>query len=90
MRFLFSLTILTVVTSGYAQTPIDQARNLPVGTSATVSGIVTNGSEFGSIRYVQDATGGLALFPGTGSTGGFSPTEGRDITITGTVNDDYD
>lgn len=87
MRILLSLTILSIVTSGYAQTPIDQARNLPVGTSVTVRGIVTNGSEFGSIRYVQDATGGLALFPGTGSIGGFSPAPGTDITVTGTVKD---
>ena len=85
MRFLFSLTILAAITSGYAQTPIDQARNLPVGTSVTVSGIVTNGSEFGSIRYVQDGTGGLALFPGSGSVGGFSPAPGSAITVTGTV-----
>ena len=85
MRFLFSLTILAAVTSAYAQTPIDQARQLPVGTSVTVSGIITNGAEFGSIRYVQDGTGGLALFPGSGSVGGFSPARGSAVTVTGIV-----
>lgn len=66
-----------------AQTPIAEARDLPVGATVTVRGIVTNGSELGSIRYMQDATGGIAVFPGPGSAMGFSPQRGTDITVTG-------
>jgi phosphatidylserine/phosphatidylglycerophosphate/cardiolipin synthase-like enzyme len=66
-----------------AQTPIAQARDLAVGTVVTVRGIVTNGSELGGIRYMQDGTGGIAAFPGTGSTSGFSPQRGTDISVTG-------
>ncbi|MEX1132678.1 MAG: phospholipase D-like domain-containing protein [Flavobacteriales bacterium] len=66
-----------------AQIPIAQARDLTIGTTVTVRGIVTNGSELGGIRYMQDGTGGIAVFPGTGSTSGFSPTRGTDISVTG-------
>ncbi|MDX9749834.1 MAG: phospholipase D-like domain-containing protein [Flavobacteriales bacterium] len=68
-----------------AQTPIADARLLPTGTTVTVRGIVTNGGELGGIRYVQDATGGIALFPGAGSQGGFAPPRGADVTATGVL-----
>lgn len=68
-----------------AQTPITDARQLAVGTSVTVRGIVTNGGELGGLRFVQDATGGVALFPGTGSASGFAPPRGADLSVTGTV-----
>ncbi len=42
---------------------ISAARALSVGTSFTVRGMVTHGSELGvAIRYFQDATGGLAAY----------------------------
>ncbi len=66
-----------------AQIPIAEARQQPVGSVVTVSGIVTNGPEFGTIRYMQDGTAGIAAFPGTGSAGGFSPSPGANITVTG-------
>lgn len=69
----------------HAQTPIAAARDLAVGTVVTVRGLVTNGSELGGIRYMQDGTGGIAVFPGTGSTSGFSPLRGTDLTVTGTI-----
>jgi phosphatidylserine/phosphatidylglycerophosphate/cardiolipin synthase-like enzyme len=67
----------------HAQTPIAQARDLSIGTVVTVRGLITNGSELGGIRYMQDGTGGIAVFPGTGSTSGFSPQRGTDISVTG-------
>jgi phosphatidylserine/phosphatidylglycerophosphate/cardiolipin synthase-like enzyme len=67
----------------HAQTPIAQARDLSIGTVVTVRGLITNGSELGGIRYMQDVTGGIAVFPGTGSTSGFTPQRGTDITVTG-------
>ena len=69
-----------------AQTIAD-ARNATVGSSVTISGIVTSGPSLGSVRYVQDATGGIAAFPGSGSTPGFAPALGDAITLTGTLTD---
>ncbi|MEY3445043.1 MAG: hypothetical protein RLZZ519_3324 [Bacteroidota bacterium] len=44
-----------------AQT-IATVRTASIGSTVTVRGIVTNGSELGSIRYVQDGTAGIALY----------------------------
>jgi len=68
-----------------AQIPIAQARDLPPGTVVTVRGIVLNGGELGSIRYVQDSTAGIAVFPGSSSAPGFTPARGTDITVTGAL-----
>ncbi|MBK9058752.1 MAG: hypothetical protein IPL81_02310 [Flavobacteriales bacterium] len=67
-----------------AQT-IDDARNTAIGSSVTISGIVTSGPSLGGVRYVQDASGGIAAFPGSGSVPGFSPDMGDAITLTGTL-----
>jgi phosphatidylserine/phosphatidylglycerophosphate/cardiolipin synthase-like enzyme len=58
LNLLFALTIQAQVT------PISAARLRDTGTIVTVSGIITNGSELGAIRYFQDKTGGLAAFGG--------------------------
>ncbi len=84
MRQSLPLFVLFVHAAA-AQTPLGEARQLPLGSPVTVRGIVTNGNELGGIRYVQDATGGIALFPGTGSQGGFSPQRGADVTATGVL-----
>ncbi len=61
-----------------------QARTRPAGTTVTVRGIVTNGAELGKIRFLQDGTAGLAVFPGTGSAPGFDAvTTGDSVEITG-------
>lgn len=85
MRIPIALLLLALCATGTAQIPITNARDLPVGTAVTVRGIVLNGSELGGIRYVQDATGGIAAFPGTGSIGGFNPPRGADVTVGGTL-----
>jgi phosphatidylserine/phosphatidylglycerophosphate/cardiolipin synthase-like enzyme len=41
---------------------IDVARGLPLETEVTVTGVVTNGSELGIIRYFQDGTGALSAY----------------------------
>ena len=69
-----------------AQISIDSARSLPIGSLVTVSGIVTNGSELGAIRYVQDPTGAIPAYPGTGSVP-FSANRGDSITVSGTLKD---
>lgn len=79
------LPLLSVLCFGplAAQSTIAEARQLPIGSTVTVSGVVTTGAELGSVRYFQDATAGIAAFPGTGSVGGFNPQPGHQITITG-------
>jgi phosphatidylserine/phosphatidylglycerophosphate/cardiolipin synthase-like enzyme len=76
MRFI-STVLLTVAfaTMAFAQTPITiaAAHTAGAGATVTVEGIVTNGNELGTaIRYIQDATGGIALYSGTGSQAGFA------------------
>jgi phosphatidylserine/phosphatidylglycerophosphate/cardiolipin synthase-like enzyme len=87
MHRLFTALFAAVVigiSPGSAQT-VDDARNSAIGSSVTVTGIVTSGASLGNVRYVQDATGGIALFPGSGSAPGFNPQPGDAITATGTL-----
>ena len=78
-----ALSVLCAGTSP-AQSVAD-ARNAAIGSSVTIFGIVTSGPSLGGVRYVQDATGGIAAFPGSGSVPGFSPSPGDAITLTGTL-----
>lgn len=48
----------------FAQTDIADARTFGLGQTVTVSGVATNGSELGSIRYMQDGTAGIAGYGG--------------------------
>lgn len=66
-----------------AQADIAAARQLGVGATVTVSGIVTNGSELGVIRYLQDNTAGLAAY----DTQLAGLTRGDSVTITGVLTD---
>lgn len=63
---------------------ISAARLLPVGSTVTISGIVLNGPELGTIRYVQDGTGGIGVYSAMLSTS----VKGDLVTVTGTT-DDY-
>ena len=69
--------------------PISQARALPTGSAVTVRGIVTNGSELGKIRFLQDGTAGIAAYPGSGSAAGFEAAvgPGDSVEVTGTLVD---
>ncbi|HOW30980.1 MAG TPA: phospholipase D-like domain-containing protein [Bacteroidales bacterium] len=69
----------------FGQTNIADARQEPTGSTVTVSGIVTSGSELGTIRYMQDSTAGIAVY---GSSLG-SIVPGQNITVTGTLKDYY-
>lgn len=63
---------------------ISAARSAPIGSTVTVSGIITNGSELGVIRYLQDNTAGIAAYGGTASVAGFTAaTKGDSVSITG-------
>ena len=59
---LFSLFTCSFGTM--AQTDILDSRSYGIGQTVTVSGVVTNGSELGSIRYMQDGTAGIAGYGG--------------------------
>lgn len=84
LRFTFPFLVL-LLTSPFAwsQTPIAQARLQPLGTSVTISGIVTNGNELGIIRYMQDNSAGMALYDLTLP----ALDRGDSITVTGVLDD---
>lgn len=82
MKSIFTLLILFFVLKLSAQQNISDARR-NLGMEVTVSGIVTNGSEFGIIRYFQDETAGLAAY-GDNVEG---IKRGDSVTITGTLKD---
>ncbi|KAA3623270.1 MAG: hypothetical protein DWQ02_24760, partial [Bacteroidetes bacterium] len=86
MNKLFFLALaLFFSISVFAQIDISEARGMSEGTTVTVEGIVTNGSSLGIIRYIQDETGGIPAYPGSGSAAGFpdNVTIGDHVTVTG-------
>ena len=81
---LFAFAAVFSLTKTNAQTPITcaAAHTQQTGT-ATVTGIILNGSELGTTtRYIQDATGGLALYSGTALSG---VNRGDSIKVSGTL-----
>jgi phosphatidylserine/phosphatidylglycerophosphate/cardiolipin synthase-like enzyme len=79
---LFTLLLLFgIFTFGFAQNTILEARGMAIGTTVTVKGIATNGSEMDPIRYFQDATAGIAAY-GSKVTG---VQRGDSITVTGVL-----
>ena len=79
---LIIATIFSVV--GFAQTDIATARTQGVGATVTITGIVTNGDELGPIRYIEDATAGLALYDPTILIG---VVRGDEVTVSGILVD---
>jgi phosphatidylserine/phosphatidylglycerophosphate/cardiolipin synthase-like enzyme len=66
-----------------AQTSILDARtNYNVGDIVTVTGIVTSDANLGSVRYLQDETAGIALYPGGDWSGWPDPQPGDELTMT--------
>ena len=78
---ILALVFLGIATLTNAQTTILEARGKGLGTVVTVKGIVTNGAEFGSIRYLQDNTAGIAAY----GTLVNAVNRGDSITVTGTL-----
>ena len=79
---ILSALAFFVVFNGKAQT-ISQVRNLGIGQTVTVTGVATNGSELGNIRYIQDGTAGIACYGSSLS----SVQRGDSITATGVLFD---
>jgi phosphatidylserine/phosphatidylglycerophosphate/cardiolipin synthase-like enzyme len=83
---LLFILILLGNPSGAQVISISDARNMPLGSTVTVSGIVTGGPEMGIIRYFQDNTAGLAAYD-SGNPALAALNQGDSITITGVLFD---
>ncbi|MDX8338528.1 phospholipase D-like domain-containing protein [Draconibacterium sp. IB214405] len=70
----------------FAQTSISEARQKAVGSTVTVSGVVSNGAELGTIRYIQDNTGGIGLYDYSALD---NILRGDSITVTGELDSYY-
>lgn len=80
-RLLTFIVLAFLAISAYPQAvDIADARNESTGTTVTVSGIVTNGSELGTIRYMQDETAGIAIY---NSDFAQDIARGDSVTVTG-------
>lgn len=88
-HYILSFLAVMLQAPAFAQMDIASARQQSLGSTVTISGIVTNGAELGNIRYIQDATAGLPAFPGSGSVPGFAATviRGDSISVTGILVD---
>jgi len=73
----------------FAQTDIQDARsNYNVGDIVTITGIITSGADLGSVRYIQDMSAGIALYPGGDWTDwAAEPNPGDEVTITGEISE---
>lgn len=84
-KLLFlACTLCATVTSVNSQTAA-AARAAGVGANVSVRGVAINGPELGIIRYVQDATGGVAAYGGNLS----SINLGDSIVVSGTLTEYY-
>ena len=59
---LLTLFLASICSQVFSQATIAAARAMPEGSTITVRGLVTNGAEFGIIRYFQDGTAGIAAY----------------------------
>ncbi len=88
---LFSLTLAFVAilssTVLSAQSDIlDVRTNYNIGQTVTITGIVTSGADLGSVRYIQDSSAGIALYPGNDwSAWSAEPNPGDEVTVTGEI-----
>lgn len=77
-RIRITLASALLALSASAQSNIADARTYAIGQTVTITGVAMNGSELGSIRYIQDATAGLAAFNGLSGI-----NRGDSVTVTG-------
>lgn len=84
MRILLFLAVILLGQHLFAQSTIADARNAKIGELVTVSGIVTNGEELGTIKYLQDTSAAIALY----DTKLAQVKRGDSISVTGEL-DDY-
>ena len=84
-----TLLVLTTFVATYisAQTDIQDLRsNYNVGDIVTLTGIITSSENLGSVRYIQDDSAGIALYPGADwSAWAAEPNPGDEVTVTGEI-----
>jgi len=85
-KLLFSTILIIIIasTNVFAQISIADARAQGVGATVTVTGVITNGGELGTIRYLQDSTGGIAAYSYTMAP---NVNRGDEVTVTGVLKD---
>ena len=79
---LFALSIAAT-----AQVDIQDVRdNYNIGDTVTVVGVVTSDDNLGSVRYLQDASAGIAIYPGQDwSSWDATPQIGDSLSVTGEI-----
>ncbi len=83
-QITFILLFILLSGSLFAQTTISEARSKAIDSSVTISGIVINGDELGTIKYVQDESAGIAVYDDQLS----AAKRGDSITVSGVL-DNY-
>ena len=86
-RHLFALVFgFFCLEEAAAQENIMEARESGVGAVVTVVGVVTSDENLGSVRYIQDETAGIAIYPGQDwSAWGGAPELGDSLSVTGEI-----
>ena len=65
---------------------LDMRENYNIGETVTVSGVITSDDNLGSVRYLQDATAGIAIYPGADwSSWEATPQIGDSLSVTGGI-----
>ena len=65
---------------------LDVRQNYNIGQIVTVTGVVTSDDNLGSVRYLQDTTAGIALYPGQDwSAWEATPQIGDSLSVTGEI-----
>ncbi|MGB0423053.1 MAG: phospholipase D-like domain-containing protein [Flavobacteriales bacterium] len=87
-KVVFILFAFAMSVQAIAQMNIQDARtNYDIDDTVTVTGIVTNDESLGSVRYIQDLTAGIAIYPGNSWDGFTEPQIGDEITVTGVISE---
>lgn len=87
LKLTLAFMATTMTTIAVAQDNILDAReNYNIGDVVTVTGVVTSDDNLGSVRYLQDATAGIALYPGADwSSWEATPQIGDSLSVTGEI-----
>ena len=83
-KHIITIILISFIVSVFAQTDIATARAQGIGATVTITGVVTNGDELGPIRYIEDATAGMAIYD-PGAMG--AVVRGDEVTVTGILVD---
>ena len=86
-KLTLALTAAYVSTAALAQDNIlDMRENYNIGQTVTVTGVVTSDDNLGSVRYLQDATAGIAIYPGADwGDWDATPQIGDSLSVTGEI-----